>query len=248
MPAKAILLAVTGFNPQRWHELLSARREVVLEPDGPADPSIAYAVVWKQRPRLLVAAAQSQGDLFDRRRRRSYLRSIRHLPDVPIVRVVADNLTQHMTEYVVWRVLDHHRQGMLYRAQQERKVWHEPPQPAGRRLAVGIMGLGELGRAARRPAALLRASASMAGAARRRTLTGVATFHGEDGLASLPQRHRHPGGAAAADASDAGHHRLRAVCGQLRRDNALGGAVLINAGRGQLQMDADILARSRTAR
>ena len=69
-----ILLSVTGFNPQRWYELLSASRTVTLEPDGPADPTITYAVVWKHRPNLLVDAAQPQGDLFDRRRRRPYLR------------------------------------------------------------------------------------------------------------------------------------------------------------------------------
>ena len=48
-----ILLALTGFHPQRWREPLAAEREVVLEPDGPSDPSIAYAVVWKQKPNLL---------------------------------------------------------------------------------------------------------------------------------------------------------------------------------------------------
>ena len=48
-----ILLSVTGFNPQRWYELLSASRTVTLEPDGPADPTITYAVVWKHRPNLL---------------------------------------------------------------------------------------------------------------------------------------------------------------------------------------------------
>ncbi|TIY10464.1 MAG: glyoxylate/hydroxypyruvate reductase A, partial [Mesorhizobium sp.] len=29
-----ILLALTGIHPGRWRELLSAEREVVLEPDG----------------------------------------------------------------------------------------------------------------------------------------------------------------------------------------------------------------------
>ena len=43
-----ILLALTGIHPQRWHELLSAEREVVLEPNGANDPSIAYAVVWNR--------------------------------------------------------------------------------------------------------------------------------------------------------------------------------------------------------
>lgn len=35
------------------------------------------------------------------------------LAEVPIVRVVADNLSQHMTEYALWRVLNHHRQGIF---------------------------------------------------------------------------------------------------------------------------------------
>ena len=48
-----ILLSVTGFNPQRWYELLAANRVVTLKPDGAADPTITYAVVWKHRPNLL---------------------------------------------------------------------------------------------------------------------------------------------------------------------------------------------------
>ena len=118
-----ILLAVTGFNPQRWKELLSKDREVTIEPDGPADPTIRYAVVWKQRPRILqnlpnLKAIFSIGAGVD------HLFTDPGLPQVPIVRVVADNLTQYMTEYVAWRVLDHQRQGLLYRAQQKMRAWH----------------------------------------------------------------------------------------------------------------------------
>ena len=108
-----VLLAVSGFHPQRWRDLLAVRREVVLDPDGPNDQSITYAVVWKQRPNLL-------GGLPNLRAIFSIGAGVDHifqdpgLPQVPIVRVVADNLTQYMTEYVVWRVLDHHRQGFLY--------------------------------------------------------------------------------------------------------------------------------------
>ena len=127
-----ILLAVTGFNPQRWHELLSATREVVLEPDGPTDPSITYAVVWKQRPNLLAQLPNLRA-IFSIGAGVDHIFNDPGLPDVPIVRVVDENLTQYMTEYVVWRVLDHHRQGMLYRGQQKKKIWHEPQQrPAER--------------------------------------------------------------------------------------------------------------------
>lgn len=232
-----VLLAMTGLSPDRWHELLSAHREVVLEPHGPEDPSIDYAVVWKQRPNLLsrlpnLKAIFSVGAGVD------HILLDPHLPDVPIVRVVAGDLAQRMTEYVLWRVLDHHRQGMLYRAQQEKKVWHEPPQPAAGSVSVGVMGLGELGRAA--ASLLVAAGFRVYGWGRTaRDVAGVACFHGEEGLSPflaatdilvvlLPLT---PATRGILDYS---------LLGKLRRDNALGGAVLINAGRGLLQRDEDI--------
>src|SRR5690606_3135791 len=103
------------------------------------------------------------------------------LPDAPIVRVVAENLSQHMTEYVVWRVLDHHRQGALYRNQQQKKIWHEPPQRQAGDISVGIMGLGQLGRAA--ASALLSLGFRVNGWGRTgRPMEGVQTFGGEAGL------------------------------------------------------------------
>lgn len=233
-----ILLAMTGYNPHQWYGLLSQERDVVTEPTGPADPSITYAVVWKQRPNLLsklphLRAIFSVGAGVD------HIVSDPTLPDVPIVRVVADNLTQHMVDYVLWRVLDHHRHGMLYRAQQKRKVWREPPQSPATDISVGIMGFGELGRAAAR--VLLAAGFRVNGWSRgERSMPDVATFHGEQGLTPflkatdilvvlLP--------LTAATAGIVNYKLLK----QLRKDNGLGGAVLINAGRGKLQKDADIV-------
>ncbi|MCV3239845.1 2-hydroxyacid dehydrogenase [Mesorhizobium sp. ZC-5] len=233
-----ILLAVTGFHPQRWHELLSAERDVVLEPDGPNDPSINYAVVWKQRPNLLTGLPNLRA-IFSIGAGVDHLFQDPSVPDVPIVRVVADNLSRHMTEYVVWRVLDHHRQGALYRAQQARKVWHEPQQRVAHDISVGIMGLGQLGRAAAN--ALLGLGFCVNGWTRRETrVEGVSTFHGEAGLIPflnatdilvvlLPLTPDTQGIVS--------YDLLR----ELRRRNGLGGAVLINAGRGKLQRDADIL-------
>lgn len=235
---RRVLLSVTGINPRRWHQLLAARRDVVLEPDGDADPSIAYAVVWKQRPGILsklpnLKAIFSVGAGVD------HLFNDPSLPDVPIVRVVADNLTLYMTEYVTWRVLDHHRQGALYRSQQARKIWHDPPQRPAADISVGIMGLGNLGRAA--ASALLSLGFCVNGWSRtERPMDGVAAFHGESGLIPflnatdmlvvlLP--------LTPATEGMVNYDLLR----ELRRRNGLGGAVLINAGRGQLQRDADIL-------
>jgi glyoxylate/hydroxypyruvate reductase A len=233
-----ILLSVTGFNPQRWHELLSAEREVVLAPDGPEDPSITYAVVWKQ-PANILAKLPNLRAVFSIGAGVDHLFNDPGLPDAPIVRVVAENLSKHMTEYIVWRVLDHHRQGALYRNQQLKKIWHEPPQRPAEDIAVGIMGLGQLGRAA--ASALLSLGFRVNGWGRTgRPMEGVQMFGGEAGLVPflnatdilvvlLP--------LTPATQGTINYGLLR----ELRRRNGLGGAVLINAGRGRLQKDADIL-------
>src|SRR5690349_1120060 len=183
MPGKEkgrILLAMTGLNPRPWYEILSKHRDVVTEPEGSADPSITYAVVWKQKPNLLsklpnLRAIFSVGAGVD------HVLTDASLPDVPIVRVVSDNLTQQMTDYVLWRVLDHHRQGLLYRAQQKRKTWREPHQPPSSETTVGIMGFGELGRAAGR--VLAAAGFRVNGWSRtEQTVDGATTFHGAKGL------------------------------------------------------------------
>ncbi|MDN2567335.1 glyoxylate/hydroxypyruvate reductase A [Aquibium sp. A9E412] len=241
MPDKAadrVLLSVTGFNPQRWYELLSAERPVVLEPDGAADPTIRYAVVWKQ-PAGILAGLPNLEVIFSVGAGVDHIFADPHVPDVPIVRVVADNLTQYMIEYVAWRVLDHHRQGRTYRDQQRRKVWHEPRQPAADEVSVGIMGLGELGRAAAR--ALLTLGFRVNGWSRSpREMDGVRCFAGQDGLTPflnatdilvvlLPLT---PATEGIVD---------HAVLSRLRQDGPLGGPCLINAGRGRLQREADIL-------
>lgn len=237
-PKGKVLLAVTGFSPQLWMQLLSARRDVVLEPTGPADPSIEYAVVWKQQPRVLEKLPNLKA-IFSIGAGVDHLFTDPGLPQVPIVRVVADNLTQYMTEYVAWRVLDHHRQGMLYRAQQLKRAWREPAQPPAGEVAVGIMGLGNLGRASAR--ALLALGFKVNGWSRTaQTMEGVTCHAGEAGLTPflnatdilvvlLPYT---PATHGIVDYS---------VLKRLRRDNGLGGAFLINAGRGRLQKETDIL-------
>jgi glyoxylate/hydroxypyruvate reductase A len=241
MPEKEkgrILLAMTGMNPRPWYGLLSQARQVVTEPDGAEDPTVTYAVVWKQRQHLLSRLPNLRA-IFSIGAGVDHILTDPTLPDVPIVRVVAENLTRHMTDYVLWRVLDHHRQGMLYRTQQKRKVWREAPQRPASDISVGIMGFGELGRAAAR--ALLATGFHVNGWSRtERSMAGVTTFHGETGLTPflnatdilvvlLPLTPQTSGIVS--------YELLK----QLRKRNGLGGAVLINAGRGRLQKDADIV-------
>lgn len=237
-PKGRILLSVTGYNPRRWQELLSSERDVVLEPDGPDDPLISYAVVWKHR-RGVLSRLPNLKAIFSVGAGVDHIFADPDLPDVPIVRVVAENLTQYMTEYVVWRVLDHHRQGIAYRSQQQRKVWHESPQPAASEVAVGIMGLGQLGRAA--ASALLALGFKVNGWTRAsQPMRDVTGFSGPDGLRPF---------LAATDILVVLLPHTPATQGMvdysllrgLRRENALGGSFLINAGRGRLHKETDIL-------
>ncbi|MER8960652.1 glyoxylate/hydroxypyruvate reductase A [Mesorhizobium sp. M0701] len=233
-----ILLALTGIHPLRWRELLSAEREVVLEPNGAGDPSITYAVVWKQRPNLLSSLPNLRA-IFSIGAGVDHIFADPTLPDVPVVKVVADNLTQYMTEYVVWRVLDHHRQGMLYRAQQQKKLWHEPQQRPASDISVGIMGLGTLGRAA--ASVLLSLGFPVNGWSRSdRPMQGVSTYAGEAGL--IPFLNATDILVVLLPLTPETHGIINhGVLKELRKRNGLGGSVLINAGRGRLQKDADIL-------
>jgi glyoxylate/hydroxypyruvate reductase A len=233
-----VLLSVTGFNPQRWYDLLSKEREVVLEPDGTEDPSIDYAVVWKHQPGVL-ARLPNLKVIFSIGAGVDHIFADDQVPDVPIVRVVADNLTQYMCEYVTWRVLDHHRQGAVYREQQVRKVWHEPRQPPANKVSVGIMGLGQLGT---RAAQALRAIGfSVNGWSRTpKDVEGVRGFHGEDGLTPFLNATDILVVLLPLTAATRGIVNY-SLLSRLRQDGPLGGPCLINAGRGGLQREIDIL-------
>lgn len=229
---------MNGMDTDHWGRLLAGSRPITFEPDGATDPTIRFAVVWKHQPRLLEKLPNLKV-IFSAGAGVDHLANDPGLPDVPIVRVVAENLTGHMVDYVVWRVTDHHRQGMLYREQQAHRVWSEAAQPASSDISVGIMGLGNLGRAA--ASALMAIGYKVNGWSRTpQQMAGVTTFSGVAGLTPflnatdilvvlLPS-------TPATDGII--NHALLA---QLRRHNGLGGACLINAGRGRLQKGEDIL-------
>ena len=212
---------------------MPAARPVVLDPDGPEDPSIRYAVVWKQ-PAGILARLPNLEAIFSIGAGVDHIFAHGDVPDVPVVRIVAPNLAQYMTEYVVWRVLDHLRQGSAYRIQQQRRIWHERPQPPADAVSVGIMGLGQLGRASAR--ALLALGSGHGWSRSAQTMDGAFST-GPEGL-TIPER---DDSAVLLPHTPATEGIVYALPDALRRDNAMGGACLINAGRGKLQREADIL-------
>ncbi len=162
------------------------------------------------------------------------------LPDVPVVRIVDPDLTMRMTEYVVLHVLMHHRRQRRYDAQQQARIWREHAQPPASAVTVGVMGLGVLGRDAGE--ALRRIGFRVAGWSRTpKTLPGIETFHGDAGLDAFLRRTEILVCLLPATPATQGILGLE-LLRRLKRDGAAGGACLINAGRGALQVDADILA------
>ena len=239
----AILLAVTGLDPQPWEQRLRAlapQRDIYLWPQRLGDPAeVAYACAWNA-PRGLFARLPRLEAIFSLGAGVDHILADPELPDVPVVRIVDPDLTMRMTEYVVLHVLMHHRRQRLYDAQQRERRWYEHAQPPASAVAVGVMGLGVLGCDAAR--ALSRLGFRTAGWSRSpKNLAGIETFHGDDGLDGFVRRTEILVVLLPATPATRGILRLDLIR-KLKRDGGAGGAYMINAGRGALQVDADILS------
>jgi glyoxylate/hydroxypyruvate reductase len=116
------------------------------------------------------------------------LLSDRSLPeDVPIVRLVDPNLTQAMIECAGACVMFLHRQLPAYARQQAAREWKKLAQPIARERRVGILGLGELGRAVAQALASLAFDVGAWSAGSRR-VEDIEVWSGASGLARLLQR------------------------------------------------------------
>src|SRR5262249_5040570 len=128
----------------------------------------------------------------------------------------------------------------LYDAQQRERVWREHAQAPASAVAVGVMGLGVLGRAA--ALALRRLGFRVARRGRPpKTPSGIRSFHGDAGLDAFLRRTEILVCLLPATPATQGMLDLKLIR-KLKRDGAAAGAYLINAARGALQVDADILA------
>jgi glyoxylate/hydroxypyruvate reductase len=239
----AILLVATGWDKGEWKRAIEVRaphRAVRVWPEDPGTPEeIAYVCAWRPPPGLLAQFGNLKA-VFSLGAGVDHLVADPRLPNVPLVRVVDRDLTARMTEYVVLHVLLHHRRTLVYQAHQRDCLWREEPQPAASEVAVGIMGMGVLGRHAAE--VLTRLGFRVAGFSRTAGPTAeITNFHGPNELDRFLARTEIlvsllPHTPATERVLDL------TLLRKLKRNGALGGAYLINAGRGKLQVDEDILA------
>jgi len=240
--ARSILLATGSWDSKSWVAAIRAGdpdRPLQVWPDI-ADPSqIAYALVWEPQAGLL-SRLPNLRVIFSLGAGVDLLLAQPDLPDIPIVRVVDPDLTQRMTEWVVLQVLIHHRQQRTYDRQQAARVWKELRQPAARDVRVGIMGLGVLGRDA--ATVLRRLGFNVAGWSRRPAdIENITYFYGRSALDRFLERTDILVSLLPLTPETKGI-LATPLFEKLARDGALGGPVLINAGRGGLQVEADIVS------
>ncbi len=238
-----ILLAATGWDNDIWQKKFSDAapgRKVHVYPNGIDDPSVHYAIVWKQEEGAL-SKLKNLKVIFSLGAGVDHVFRDRFVPDVPVVRVVSQDLTNRMSEYVVWQVLDHHRMGPKYRAQQAARIWLEDrAQVAAKDVTVGMLGLGVLGKDAALKLKML--GFEVIGWSRSaHEIEGMKTYSGEAELnAFLGQVDilvcLLPLTPATKNIID------RTLINSMTRRGPLGAPAIINAGRGGLQNEDDVLA------
>jgi glyoxylate/hydroxypyruvate reductase A len=234
----AVIFHSPWANADDWFDALKTElpgEDIRRWPDAGDPAEIDFALVWQLPDGVLrsfpnLVGISSLGAGVDG------LMADPTLPQgVPVARLVDPVMTGRMAEYVAGSVLHYHLKFDLYAERQRQTVWRrDPPLDAPDR-RVGILGLGELGRAA---AATLRGIGfTVSGWSRSpREIAGIDCRHGPDGLNTVLAESDIvvlllPGTPETVGLIDA-----RRIEGMRQS------AYLINCARGELIVDDDVLA------
>jgi glyoxylate/hydroxypyruvate reductase A len=238
----ALLLAMPDWSVEEWRARFAAHLpelDIVALGEPFDRRAVHYAAAWKH-PEGSLSGLPNLAAIFSLGAGVDHLWRDSKRPDVPIARIVDPDLTARMSEYVVLHCLGHLRQQKRYDAQQRQKVWDDDRhQPAARSVRVGVLGVGELGLDAMRKLKVM--GFDVAGWSRNpKTIEGLATYAGTDGLDAMLARTDILVCLLPLTQTTQGIVNA-AMLAKLPRDGRLGGPILINAGRGGLQVEADIL-------
>ena len=181
----AILFSSKTDDPEAWRAALAQHFDDLdfrVWPDDAGDPAdVEFALVWAQKEGALKRYPNLRA-IFSLGAGVEHILRDRDLPaGVPIVRLVDAQLSRDMTEYVLGWVLYYHRDHHRYRALQAAREWRPLAPVSAADRPVGILGLGELGRAS--AAALANLGFRVRGWSRTaKEIEGVTCFRGADGL------------------------------------------------------------------
>jgi len=237
------IIFISPDNPAPWRKAL---RKHLPEADvffwGSDDigadfdaSAMDYALVWKPEPGLLPSFPNLKG-IFNLGAGVDALLLDQTLPrHIPLVRLVEPRLSSGMVEYIAHWVLHFHRDMHAYARQQRVRDWtqHNNADTAARR--VGILGLGELGQSCAH-ALLMLGFENLTGWSRTaKQLPGVQSFAGNDGLEDFLKQAEIL--VCLLPLTDDTRGLINAKTLALLPK----GAFIINAGRGPLVVDDDLI-------
>jgi glyoxylate/hydroxypyruvate reductase A len=219
---------------------VDASLDIRVWPDAADQNDIRYALVWKP-PEGVLASLPNLEVIFSIGAGVDHVLEQGNLPDVPLVRFVDPNLTMRMSEYICLQVLMHHRQVRDYAELQSQSKWKEIwPQPGANEIRVGVMGLGVLGLDAVEKLRML--GYQIAGWSRsQKQIEGIECFAGDEGLKPFLARTDILVCLLPHTPDTDGMLNAKLISG-MAKDGALPGPVLINAGRGKIQVEKDIIS------
>jgi glyoxylate/hydroxypyruvate reductase A len=231
-----LLLQTASPSVETWRAAFAgALPEAVITvwPDVPA--AVDYVAVWKPPPELF-ARIPTPKFVFNLGAGVDAVLACPSLPAaVPLVRLEDAGMAAQMVDYVTLAVLGAYREQRAYREQQRAGLWRPRRTIPKAAFGVGLLGLGVLGRAV--AAALRPFGFPLAGWSRsRRAVDGVATFAG---AAELPA---FLGRAHALVCMLPSTPHTRNLLDGARLAALPRGAHVVNVARGDLLVDADLVA------
>ncbi|WP_027833953.1 2-hydroxyacid dehydrogenase [Maritalea myrionectae] len=238
-----LLVHLGGIDEQEWADAFQAKMpdlKIVTSSDAFDPAEIKYLYVWKPRDDVFDGLDNLEA-IFSLGAGVDPILKHPHLPqNVPITRFVDETLTQCMSDYVIANVTMHHRELTHYRHEQRQHFWTQYYPAPATDIAVGVMGLGQLGLDAAQKLTMLGYQVN--GWSRRpKEIEGVTSFSGDAGFDQF---------LAATDilvnllplTSDTRDILNRRTFEKLRRDVMPHGPVMINAARGGHQDEDDVVA------
>ena len=147
---KMVIALATGGDEEEWKSLLLEHlpnSEVTIWPDWRLRNDIDYIIAWKLPQGALnkckcIKAVFSIGAGVDQ-----LIKDDEFPQNVPVIRMIDENLGIGMAEYVTLAVLSIHRDLITYVNDQQVRTWNPLPQQLALNRSVGLMGFGELGKA-----------------------------------------------------------------------------------------------------
>lgn len=169
-------------DASEWVEGIAALDENIMVevwPDVKDNEKVIGAVVWnhpegslRNFPNLKFISSMGAGV--------DHVLKDATLPQVPIVRIVDEDLTRAMTQYIIAAVAYFHRRLDKYIEDKQNAIWDQeaPPEVP---LSVGILGMGVLGTDAAHKLASL--GFEVFGYSNSpKNLKGIKSFHGKEGF------------------------------------------------------------------